>query len=306
MPARAQPERPAIPYEMLTASFLRSLEAANKSQRTIATYGEAVRLFGAFLGAHELPTDVTMIAREHVEAFIADQLSQWKPATANNRYRALQQFFKWLTTEGEIPDSPMRHMTPPKVPEAPPDVLGETQLRKLLKACDGKEFVDRRDKAILMLMIDTGMRRSELAGLAVEDVDFEYNLARVLGKGRRPRACPFGKKTAMALDRYIRARLSHRDAHRDELWLGHAGPMTSNGIYQVVRDRAEQAGLGKVYPHQLRHTFAHTWLASGGQENDLMRLTGWQSRTMLGRYGASAADERAREAYKRLSPADRL
>ncbi len=306
MPARSKPERPTIPYEMLTASFLRSLEAANKSPRTLNTYGDAVRLFGAFLSEHGMSTDVSDIAREHVEAFIADQLSQWKPATANNRYRALQQFFKWLAVEGEIPISPMLNMTPPKVPETPPDVLGETQLRKLLKACDGKEFVDKRDKAILLLLIDTGMRRSELAGLAVDDIDFEHNVARVLGKGRRPRACPFGKKTAMALDRYIRARMSHRDMHRDELWLGYSGPMTANGVYQVVRARAEQAGLGKVYPHQLRHTFAHAWLASGGQENDLMRLTGWQSRTMLGRYGASAADERAREAYKRLSPADRL
>jgi site-specific recombinase XerD len=109
-----------------------------------------------------------------------------------------------------------------------------------------------------MLLVDSSMRRSELAGLKVDDIALEHNLARVLGKGRRLRACPFGRKTAMALDRYLRTRLSHRDAHRPELWLGHSGPMTSNGIYQVVRQRAEQAGLGKLYPHQLRHTFAHS------------------------------------------------
>jgi integrase len=93
---------------------------------------------------------------------------------------------------------------------------------------------------------------------------------------------------------------------RPELWLGHAGPMTPNGVYQVIVTRAEQAGLGHIKPHQFRHSFAHAWLAGGGGETDLMRLTGWQSRSMLMRYGASAADERARAAYHERSPGDRL
>jgi site-specific recombinase XerD len=186
MPARVKCDSPVVSYDLLASSFCRSLEAANKSTRTVQTYLDAIRRFGEFLKSHGMPTAPSGIAREHLEAFIADQLMNWKPATANNRYRALQQFFKWLEVEGEITDSPMRHMNPPKVPEAPPDVLGEMQLRKLLKTCDGKEFADRRDKAILLLFVDTGMRRSELAGLTVDAIDFEHNFARVLGKGGGP------------------------------------------------------------------------------------------------------------------------
>ncbi|MDE3076346.1 MAG: phage integrase N-terminal SAM-like domain-containing protein, partial [Chloroflexota bacterium] len=111
--------------QMWLDSFRRSQLAENKSRRTIQTYGESLRLFAEFLVAKGMPQTLENIRREHVEAFIADLLARWKPATASNRYRALQVFFKWAMQEGEIKTSPMVNMKPPAIPEEPPAVLAD-------------------------------------------------------------------------------------------------------------------------------------------------------------------------------------
>lgn len=131
----------------------------------------------------------------------------------------------------------MGNMRPPHIPETPPAILEDAQLKALLATVAGTDFDERRDAAMLRLFLDSGLRRAELAGLRLEDVDFLNKIVLVLGKGRRPRAVPFGRKTAQALDRYLRARARHADAGGEWLWLGKQGRLNESGIAQVVRRR---------------------------------------------------------------------
>jgi site-specific recombinase XerD len=293
---------PEAGNDALLRSFARSLRARNRSPKTISSYLEAAKL----LSDHAHNRDLLVLKRSDIEEFLADQLQHHRPTTAAVRFRSLQQFYRWALTEELIDKTPMAGLSPPSITERPVAVLDEAQLARLLRCMNSRSFEDRRDTAIVRLFVDTGMRLSEMAGLALSDIDLDTDVALVLGKGRRPRACPFGDKTGQAIERYLRERTKHRLGRSAQLWIGGRGDMTDNGIGQMLRRRAKQAGLDHLHPHMFRHTFAHRWLADGGQEQDLMRLAGWHSREMLARYGASAADQRAREAHRRMKLGDRL
>lgn len=282
--------------------FQRDLRVRNRAARTIKSYTDAVTQLADHAGA----STVADLDRDAVMDFLDAEQARNKPATVAVKYRSLQQWFRWLAEEGEITVSPMERMTPPSVPEQPPEVLTLDEVRAILTACDGKEFADRRDTAIVRVLFDTGIRLAECAGLGVGDVDLDLDVLTVHGKGSRIRTAPFGDNTGRALSRYLRARAKHRHADSDALWLGDQGGLTDSGVTQVLRRRGRQAGVDGLRAHRFRHTWAHLLRLEGMDDDALMQLAGWRSRDMLQKYGASAAGERARQAHKRLGPGDKL
>ena len=128
--------------------------------------------------------------------------------------------------------------------------LTDEQLRLLIKACSGKEFMDRRDEAIVRLMAETGLRAGEVLAMQLADVDLQQGRAIVRrGKGGKGRAVPFGPQTAAAVDRYIRARRTHRLSSTGGLWLGGGGQTFSyHGLNLALKRRARPlASPGSIF-----------------------------------------------------------
>lgn len=134
------------------------LRAKGRSPATIASYLTIGRTFADYLSERGMPVTAGGVAREHIEHYLADMQDRVRPATVAKHYRSLQQLFRWLAEDGEITRSPMERMTAPAVPEQPVPVLLEDELVRLLGACKGPSFENRRDEAIIRLFVDTGMR----------------------------------------------------------------------------------------------------------------------------------------------------
>jgi integrase len=170
--------------------------------------------------------------------------------------------------------------------------------------------------AIMRVFIDTGVRVSGLAGLRYNpdgddqtDVFLLERRLRITLKGGRQSYIPVGTKMATALDRYLRARARHASASSPWLWLGIRG----TGVHHMTASaysRCLSAGgawlVQDVYPHRFRHTFADSWLAAGGNVDDLMTIAGWTTYDMPLRYAPGRGVARAADAMRRLSPGDRI
>jgi integrase/recombinase XerD len=287
---------------LLLASWELALRAERKSPQTVKAYGDGVRRFITWAEGHDRSPDLD---RPTVAAFVADLLDAGAEAsTARSRQLAVRRFSRWLEEEGEIDRDQLVGVAPPKLDQKVYEPLTDAQVRAMVAACSGLgPFRDRRDEALVRFMVETGCRAGEVVVMKLSDLQLPAGTALVRrGKGGKGRSVPFGPQTTRALDRYIRARRTHRLAGTDALWLGDRGKEFSYwGLHKALGVRARRAGIPGFHPHILRHTAAHRWLAAGGSEGGLMAVAGWTRPDMLARYTRARASERAAEEARRLN-----
>ena len=273
-----------------------------KSPRTIDNYDHRLsRLCGAFGEDFPMKDLDEFALRKHMAGYTTNSRTgaPLRPWTINGHARALRAFFRWAYHNGLTHEHLLARYRPPKVPQEIVDTLSDEEITALLGAAGRR----KRDLAIVTMMLDTGVRAAELCGVTVGDVDLNDNTVKVMGKGRKERLVPFGRKARKALVDY--ARVERPDAGREEaVFLSSTGHrLRPDSLRLLMRRLRSRSGIKRLHPHLLRHTFATRFLLNGGDALMLKYVLGHSTLAMTDRY-VHFANARGVAASREFSPVD--
>jgi site-specific recombinase XerD len=257
---------------------------------------------------HDELTDPDQVTKAWLQGYLLRQREGRKGNGYMTLWEDLRAFWKWWSAEYDKPSPMAKLPRPATVRTSAPAVLDQDQIRAILAACSGRRFDQLRNKAIILTLMDSGLRRFELAALRLDDVDVKQRIISVRhGKGDKPRLTTLGDDTAQAIWSYLRVRERRAHATQPALFISrNGGQLTPGGVGQIITRVGAQAGIAGLRPHQFRHSWAHYNLEDGMQEHDLMQLAGWSTSKQIGRYGAARAQDRAIAAGLRSSVSGRL
>lgn len=233
-----------------------------------------------------------------------------RPSTVHTYYRALRAFSNFCLAEGLVEDSPLRNVKPPRVPTDQVQPFSMEQVQALVDAARrGKN--PEREAALVLILVDTGLRAAEICSLTVADADRGTGELSVVGKGNKRRQVYMGVTARRSLWRYLEAERRGAEA-TEPLFVSVGGnlagsALTPSGLHSIIQKLGKVAGLKGVRcsPHTLRHTFAVNFLRGGGNLFELQQLMGHTDLTVLRRYVALAEADLA-QAHRNASPADRM
>ena len=311
--------------KLLVNGFVLTKQTEGKSPRTVEFYSENLKRFLWYASRQGWSDDIRMVTEWHIREFLgylANEKRRWglegngsetsqgkvSYATVHHYFVVLANFFGWVVREGFMAESPMAKIkvAKPKTKVIKPYALEE--ISRMIAVCDcdyehNAKFLGSRNKAIILVLVDSGVRLSELIGMRLGDVNCSNGNIRVMGKGSKERVVRIGKVAQKARWRY----LIHRpeNGHK-ELWLNEEKrPLSCGGVQCFIKrlkERARIDGSGSV--HRFRHTFAVNFLRVDKNVFNLQYLLGHSELEMVRRYTATLGMEDALKAHEKASPVD--
>ena len=281
---KEQMPKPAkgIPLSKAIEGFLLTCQARRLSAHTIDDYSRTLKKFLAHTG--DMP--INAVGTSQISAFLSAQTVGTK--TLLNYHIGLSALWTWAIKDGYIDKHVVRQVSRPRPQKLVVQPFELVQVRALLSAI---KYAPERNRAIIMLLLDTGARASELCNLKLSDIDLANRRLKVLGKGNKERLLPFSPRTASVLFSYLAS------------VEGKPFQMTRTSLAQYMRRLGKRAGVSDAHPHRFRHTFAVTYLRNGGDPYTLQEILGHSTLEMVKKYIALAQID-LESAHKRASPVD--
>ncbi len=302
----------AIPLHRLIEGFLLSCKVENKSPATISFYKNILDKFQWYLQKFGVE-NIDATAIRSFLGYLKETNSRWdsnntranRPVcayTVHRYYTGLSALFRWAIDEGMIETNPMVTIRKPRFQRKIIKGLEPEICNKLLGSFNGKDIENYRNKAIVYMFLDTGLRLSELTNLRMSDINMEQGIIKVIGKGDKERLVRIGIKTQKALWSYI----AHRPVDVAHVWLGRDNaPFTIDGIAQMIRNLGKRHGIS-LSLHKLRHSFAISFLRNGANPFELQIALGHSTLEMTRRYTQALGFEDVFKRHVIASPVDRL
>ena len=313
-----------LTLDKVMAGFRLAAMSEGKSPNTVAIDCASLRSLERFLGKRGLPATVDAITvtvlreftvylqaspRFAAHPFTPQQDGQLSGCTVNGYLRGLSAIWSWLMADGLIEVNPFEHLRIPRPPKKITPIFTDEQLVLLFAAINVTLPMGYRDYVMLLLLLDTAIRCSELTGIRVENVNLEARSIKILGKGGKERTVAIGVKTVRALWKYLNCHRPEPAIPRyDHLFLTQDGrPISKDRLEKIVKRHGKKAGITgvRVSPHTFRHTAAVKFLRNGGDVFTLQQMMGHASIESLRIYVNLAFSDLAR-VHRRCSPVDNL
>jgi integrase/recombinase XerC len=297
--------------------FLLSCKVEGKSYGTIECYSDKLKGFLWYANNYDWPDDIEAVTTNHLREFLAylretphrfnskcpRAIKPINSTTIQKYYRSLSALFNWSVSEGILETNSLVKIKVPRAEKKVVKSLSSTEVNQLILHF-GDSFEGIRNKAIILVLVDCGLRLGELLNVKLFDINMEQQLIKADGKTGE-RVVRFGDTTKKALKKYLKLH-SKVNGSNDSLWLTEKGiTLKDSSVETMFIKLSKRTGI-RVHPHLLRHTFATMWLRNGGDSLMLQRLLGHTTLMMTNRYCQAVGCYDAIEAHKRYSPVDGL